>query len=67
MSTIRKRFIAGAICPGCNAMDTLAVWREEQGEVMECVKCGHHQRQSEQPAEAHRRSSEQVIAIFPPE
>lgn len=25
---IRKRFIAGAKCPACQAQDTLAMWRE---------------------------------------
>ena len=39
MSATRKRFIAGAVCPSCSAMDTLAVWREDQVEVVECVKC----------------------------
>ncbi|MBN3565048.1 MULTISPECIES: YheV family putative zinc ribbon protein, partial [Gammaproteobacteria] len=35
MSATRKRFIAGAVCPSCSAMDTLAVWREDQVEVVE--------------------------------
>jgi len=34
MSATRKRFIAGAVCPSCKAMDTLAVWREDQVEVV---------------------------------
>ncbi|CAI0900352.1 Probable metal-binding protein (DUF2387) [Serratia entomophila] len=67
MSVTRKRFIAGAVCPGCNAMDTLAVWREDQVEVVECVKCGHHQRQTEKQVEKHVRPQEQVIGIFHPE
>ncbi|PVZ78188.1 hypothetical protein C9426_34985 [Serratia sp. S1B] len=67
MSTTRKRFIAGATCPSCNAMDTLAIWREEQGEVVECVKCGHHQRQADQLEERQLRPQEQVIAIFHPD
>ncbi|EHP8970206.1 YheV family putative metal-binding protein [Salmonella enterica subsp. enterica serovar Infantis] len=25
---IRKRFIAGAKCPACQAQDTMAMWRE---------------------------------------
>ncbi|MBH2654292.1 YheV family putative zinc ribbon protein [Serratia ureilytica] len=66
MSATRKRFIAGAVCPGCSAMDTLAVWREDQVEVVECVKCGHHQRQTEQQVEKHVRPQEQVIGIFQP-
>lgn len=67
MSATRKRFIAGAVCPACNAMDTLAVWREDQVEVVECVKCGHHQRQPEAQVEKHVRPQEHVIGIFHPE
>jgi len=67
MSATRKRFIAGAVCPSCKAMDTLAVWREDQVEVVECVKCGHQQRQTEQQVEKHVRPQEQVIGIFHPE
>lgn len=67
MSATRKRFIAGAVCPSCKAMDTLAVWREDQVEVVECVKCGHHQRQTDQQVEKHVRPQEQVIGIFHPE
>lgn len=67
MSATRKRFIAGAVCPSCNAMDTLAVWREDRVEVVECVKCSHHQRQTDQQVEKHVRPQEQVIGIFNPE
>jgi len=56
MSATRKRFIAGAVCPSCSAMDTLAVWREDR----------HHQRQTEQQVEKHVRPQEQVIGIFQP-
>lgn len=63
----RKRFIAGAVCPQCNALDTLALWREDQVEVVECVKCGHHQRQTDEQVNKHVRPHEQVIGIFPPE
>ena len=63
----RKRFIAGAVCPQCKALDTLALWREDQVEVVECVKCGHHQRQTDQQVSQHVRANEQVIGIFHPE
>ncbi|WON78999.1 YheV family putative zinc ribbon protein [Serratia sp. UGAL515B_01] len=67
MSVTRKRFIAGAVCPSCNAMDSMMVWREDQVEVVECVKCKHYQRQTEQQVEKHVRAQEQVIGIFHPE
>lgn len=37
---IKKRFIAGAVCPKCAAMDKLRMFHnEEGGEVRECVAC----------------------------
>ncbi|MXP55812.1 YheV family putative metal-binding protein, partial [Pantoea sp. Seng] len=30
---MRKRFIAGAVCPQCQEKDTLALWRENNVEV----------------------------------
>ncbi|EEP95590.1 hypothetical protein yaldo0001_31640 [Yersinia aldovae ATCC 35236] len=48
-------------------MDTLALWREDQVEVVECVKCGHHQRQTDEQVSQHVRAHEQVIGIFHPE
>ena len=38
---IRKRFIAGAKCPACQAQDSMAMWRENNIDIVECVKCGH--------------------------
>jgi len=39
MSTT-KRFIAGAVCPRCGEMDTVRMYRDEEREYRECVKCG---------------------------
>ena len=35
---IRKRFIAGAKCPVCQAQDSMAMWRENNIDIVECVK-----------------------------
>lgn len=48
-------------------MDTLAIWRKDQIEVVECAKCGHHQRQTSQMEVKQLRPQEQVIAIFHPD
>lgn len=37
--SVVKRFIAGAVCPRCNQMDTLRMYRDEEREHRECVKC----------------------------
>lgn len=34
----RRRFIAGAVCPRCSAMDTIVV--DQETDQRECVSCG---------------------------
>lgn len=43
------RFIAGAVCPKCGAMDTLKAGSEDDGRVMvrHCVDCGYQDRISQ--------------------
>lgn len=65
--TERKRFIAGAVCPSCQAQDSLAMWRENNIDVVQCVKCGHQMREVDKQAREHIRSQEQVIGIFHPD
>lgn len=36
---IKKRFIAGAICPRCSEMDKLVMYKENDKEFRECVSC----------------------------
>lgn len=63
----RKRFIAGAVCPQCQAQDTLAVGREDDVDVVECVQCGYHQRQSDTPATEAAPYGDTLIARFHPD
>lgn len=35
-----KRFIAGAVCPQCQKMDKLVMYREGDHSFRECVSCG---------------------------
>ncbi|MGH1439875.1 MAG: YheV family putative zinc ribbon protein [Cellvibrionaceae bacterium] len=37
---MKKRFIAGAVCPRCSAMDKLMMYKEEGKDFRECVSCG---------------------------
>ena len=41
MSKPIKRFVAGAVCPRCAAMDKLRVYRDEIHEHRECVACDY--------------------------
>jgi uncharacterized metal-binding protein (TIGR02443 family) len=37
--TVIKRFIAGAVCPRCGQMDCLRMYRDDEREYRECVRC----------------------------
>ena len=36
-----KRFIAGAVCPACEAQDTIQMWNVDGTPNRECVTCGY--------------------------
>ncbi len=42
------------------------MWRENNVDVVECVKCGHQMREADKEAREHVRKEEQVIGIFIP-
>ncbi len=51
---MKKRFIAGAVCPRCGKMDKLVV--DLEGNQRECVSCGYRdERPSEDQAELRTR------------
>ena len=61
---VKKRFIAGAVCPKCKAMDTMALTKENDVETVTCVNCGDQMSQPEAHVESAVREHEQVIGIF---
>lgn len=61
---MKKRFIAGAICPECKAQDTMSLTMENGLEKVTCVSCGHTMTQPEEHVEKEVRANEQVIGIF---
>ncbi|WP_044841195.1 YheV family putative zinc ribbon protein [Thalassomonas viridans] len=64
---MKKRFIAGAVCPKCKAMDTMALTKEQGVEKVTCVSCGEQMSQPEEHVITQVRSNEQVIGVFKPE
>ncbi len=63
---LKKRFIAGAICPKCKAQDTMALTKEDGVEKVTCVSCGEQMIQAEEQVEKAVRQQEQVIGVFQP-
>lgn len=64
---MRKRFIAGAVCPNCQQQDTLALWQQQSIEYVQCVACGHQMQAAEKGHSAPPVADHQVIGIFTPE
>lgn len=78
---LKKRFIAGALCPACSAQDRIRTWSEEGLTHRECVACGYadslDERGNPQPKELPTRvnhgprpvgpedASIQVVRFFP--
>lgn len=73
-----KRFIAGAICPSCKAMDKLVMWMEQDIPYRQCMACGFTDSLNEQglstakelssrvnPHSQQNESTVQVIKFFP--
>jgi len=63
----KKRFIAGASCPKCKAVDTMMLFLEHNVEKVECVSCGYQMAKPESQVERMAREAETVIGVFKPE
>jgi len=44
---VKKRFIAGAVCPHCQAQDTIVLIESEGDKHFECIECGHTDKMSD--------------------
>lgn len=63
----KRRFIAGATCPECKALDTISLYFENNIEKLECVACGYAESQADGKVTDATRENESVIGIFKPE
>lgn len=67
MARQRKRFIAGAVCPQCKAMDTLMLFFENNIEQVECVQCKHRMSEPKAQGSGSTRQFDNVIGVFNPD
>jgi len=44
LKNLKRRFIAGAVCPRCKEMDTIIMYRVEGRDFRECVSCDFEER-----------------------
>lgn len=50
MKPVKKRFVAGAICPRCKEMDKLMMYKVDGIDVRECVACNFKDEMRFKPA-----------------
>lgn len=43
---MKKRFIAGAVCPRCSEMDKIVMYEKDEINYRECVECGYEDEMS---------------------
>ncbi|WP_404401246.1 YheV family putative metal-binding protein [Idiomarina seosinensis] len=67
MARQKKRFIAGAVCPKCEAMDTLMLFIENDVEQVECIACKHRFSEPKEQGGGSQRQFDQVIGVFKPD
>ncbi|MEL0630223.1 YheV family putative zinc ribbon protein [Psychromonas aquatilis] len=66
VSKNKKRFIAGAECPKCKTIDSIALTIENAVETLTCVACDYTQVQTPTQAKSATRQFEQIIGVFDP-
>ena len=64
---IKKRFVAGAVCPKCKALDSIMLYFENNVEKIECVHCDYHESQVDKKVGAASKGGDGVIGVFKPE
>ncbi|MGI2259193.1 YheV family putative zinc ribbon protein [Shewanella sp. GXUN23E] len=64
MTRIKKRFVAAARCPKCQALDSIMLFKENGVETVECTECDY--RETQAPEEVSRKAGGDVIGVFKP-
>ncbi|MDP5041051.1 YheV family putative zinc ribbon protein [Flavobacterium sp. W21_SRS_FM6] len=67
VNKIKKRFVAGAVCPKCKAQDSIMLYFENNVEKIECVHCDYHESQVDKKVSSASKGSTGVIGVFKPE
>ena len=66
--TIKRRFIAGAKCPKCEAMDRIVMLSTSDAEWIECIECSYSENRPtyvEEPSEPETPDEIGVIQFKP--
>ncbi|MCL1057317.1 YheV family putative metal-binding protein [Shewanella gelidimarina] len=62
---VKKRFVAGAKCPKCQAKESIVLFKENGIETVECVECDYREQQTED--KVTKKATGAMIGVFKPE
>ncbi|MCL1126162.1 YheV family putative zinc ribbon protein [Shewanella surugensis] len=62
---IKKRFVAGAKCPKCQAKDSIVLFKENGIETIECTDCDYREQQTDD--KVAKKATGDVIGVFKPD
>nr|WP_086020060.1 YheV family putative zinc ribbon protein [Shewanella halifaxensis] len=62
---VKKRFVAGAKCPKCQAKESIVLFKENGIETVECVECDYREQQTEK--KVTKKATGAVIGVFNPD
>lgn len=65
MSTSKKRFIAGAVCPACSESDKIQMWDVDGVPHRECVACDYADTLNEQGQSVPKELGTRVNTVAP--
>ena len=61
---MKKRFIAGAICPRCSEMDKIVMYTSDDGvQSKECVACGFSENMKDLEAQQEKELATRVAPV----
>ncbi|WP_394147371.1 YheV family putative zinc ribbon protein [Shewanella atlantica] len=63
-SRVKRRFVAGAKCPECKAMDSIVLFKVNGVETVECIDCDYSEQQSDE--KVAKQAGGDVIGVFKP-
>ncbi|ABV38464.1 conserved hypothetical protein [Shewanella sediminis HAW-EB3] len=61
---VKRRFVAGAKCPECKAMDSIVLFKVNGVETVECIDCDYSEQQPDE--KVAKKATGDVIGVFKP-
>jgi len=61
---VKRRFVAGAKCPKCKAMDSIVLFKVNGVETVECIDCDYSEQQTDE--KVTNKATGDVIGVFKP-